>query len=72
MPVYQYTGKSRTGAAVSGQRNAANKTQLAALLRREQITPIAIKEKGKEFAVPKVAKGGVAAKELAIFSASSR
>lgn len=67
MPVYQYTGKSRTGAAVSGQRNAANKTQLAALLRREQITPTAIKEKGKEFAVPKVAKGGVAAKELAIF-----
>ena len=67
MPVYEYTGRSRTGAAVSGQRNAENKTQLAALLRREQITASTIKEKGKEFAVPKVAKGTVSAKELAIF-----
>ena len=67
MPVYAYTGRSRTGASVSGERTAENKTQLAALLRREQITASTIKEKGKEFAVPKVAKGKVSAKELAIF-----
>ena len=67
MPVYQYTGRSRTGSTVTGERNAANKTQLAALLRREQITATTIKEKGKEFAVPKMAKGGVSAKDLAIF-----
>ena len=67
MPVYQYTGRSRTGSTVTGERNAANKTQLAALLRREQITATTIKEKGKEFAVPKVAKGKVSPKELAIF-----
>ena len=67
MPGYQYQGKSRTGSTVSGERNAENKTQLVALLRREQITPTTIKEKGKEFAIPKVAKGTVSAKELSIF-----
>ncbi len=67
MPVYVYSGKSRTGTPVSGEKTAENKAQLAALLRREQITATTIKEKGKEFAVPKVAKGKVSAKELAIF-----
>jgi len=67
MPVYVYSGKSRTGQNVSGERTAENKAQLTAMLRREQITPVSIKEKGKEFAVPKVAKGKVSAKELAIF-----
>ncbi len=67
MPVYVYSGKSRTGSNVSGEKVAENKAALAALLRKEQITATAIKEKGKEFAVPKVAKGKVAAKELAIF-----
>ena len=67
MPVYVYSGKSRTGANVSGEKVAENKAVLAALLRKEQITATTVKEKGKEFAVPKVAKGKVAAKELAIF-----
>ncbi len=67
MPVYVYSGKSRTGANVSGEKSAENKAQLAALLRKEQITATTIKEKGKEFAVPKVAKGRVKAKEMAIF-----
>lgn len=67
MPVYTFTGKSRTGAKVAGERTAENKAQLAAILRREQITPMVIKEKGKEFAVPKAAKGKVATKDLAIF-----
>ncbi len=67
MPTYVYSGKTRTGQNVSGERVAENKAQLTAILRREQITPVSIKEKGKEFAVPKVAKGKVSAKELAIF-----
>ncbi len=37
------------------------------MLRRERITPIAIKEKGKEFALPTFG-GGVSAKELAVFT----
>ena len=67
MPVYVYSGKSRTGAAISGEKTAESKTQLAALLRKEQITATTIKEKGKEFAVPKMAKAKVAAKDLSIF-----
>ncbi len=67
MPVYTFTGKNRTGAQVKGERTAENKAQLAAILRREQITPMVIKEKGKEFVVPKAPKGSVNAKELAIF-----
>ncbi len=67
MPVYVYSGKSRTGATVNGEKTAESKAALAALLRREQITVSTIKEKGKEFAVPKMAKGKVNAKELAVF-----
>ncbi len=67
MPVYVYSGKSRTGSKVQGERVAENKAQLQAMLRREQITAGSITEKGKEFAVPKVAKGRVSAKELGIF-----
>jgi type IV pilus assembly protein PilC len=67
MPVYAYTGKSRTGAPVKGERTAESKAALQAMLRREQITAGSITEKGKEFAVPKVSKAKVNAKELGIF-----
>jgi type IV pilus assembly protein PilC len=36
-------------------------------LRRERITPGAIKEKGKEFALPKLGTGKVATKDVAVF-----
>jgi type IV pilus assembly protein PilC len=67
MPVYTFTGKDAKGSKVSGERSADNKGAMAALLRKERITVTLIKEKGKEFAVPKAAKGSVAAKDLAIF-----
>ena len=68
MPVYVYAGKSARGSKVSGERTADSKTALTALLRRERIVPTKIKEKGKEFAFPKI--GGapkIKAKDLAIF-----
>src|SRR3990170_1803395 len=46
---------------------AENKQALQAMLRRERVTPVTIKEKGKEFAFPTFG-GGVSAKELAIFT----
>jgi len=67
MPVYTFSGKDAKGSKISGERTADNKVALAALLRKERITATLIKEKGKEFAVPKTAKGSVAAKDLAIF-----
>src|SRR5260370_21291480 len=46
---------------------AANKTELAGLLKRQQITATRMTEKGKEFNIPTFG-GGVSAKELAIFT----
>jgi type IV pilus assembly protein PilC len=46
---------------------ASNKTELASLLKRQQITATKMTEKGKEFSVPTFG-GGVKAKELAIFT----
>jgi type IV pilus assembly protein PilC len=66
MPVYSYRGKSKTG-EIRGEREADSKQALAATLRREQISPLIIKEKGKEFTLPKIG-GKVKTKELAIFT----
>jgi len=67
MPDYKYQGTSRAGGSVSGVMTAANKTELASLLKRQQITATKMTEKGKEFNIPTFG-GGVKAKELAIFT----
>ena len=67
MPVFTYRGTSRTGATVTGERQADNKAQLAAMLRREQISVAKLSEKGKEFNIPTFG-GNVEAKELAVFT----
>src|SRR6267142_3166438 len=67
MPDYKYQGTSRAGASVSGVMTASNKTDLANLLKRQQITATKMTEKGKEFNMPQFG-GGVKAKELAIFT----
>jgi type IV pilus assembly protein PilC len=67
MPVYTYRGTNRTGAAVSGELAAGSKTELQNLLRRQQITPSKMSEKGREFNIPTFG-AGVNAKELAIFT----
>ena len=67
MPVYAYRGKSRAGVEVRGEREADTKQALLAALRREQISPLMVKEKGKELSLPKLG-GKVKTKELAIFT----
>ncbi len=67
MAVFTYRGVNRAGATVTGERAAASKADLQALLRREQITVNKMAEKGREFALPTFG-GGVSAKELAIFT----
>ena len=53
----------------TGRRSAANRESLDAILRREQLTPTRIVEKGKEIAIPKPKVAGkVSPKELAIFT----
>jgi type IV pilus assembly protein PilC len=46
---------------------ASSKTELQSLLRRQQITPTKMSEKGKEFNLPTFG-GGVSPKELAVFT----
>jgi type IV pilus assembly protein PilC len=68
MPVFTFTGKDASGATIKGERVAETKDILKAQLRKERITPGAVKEKGKEFALPTFGKGGkVATKDIAIF-----
>src|SRR5438094_8412527 len=67
MPVFTFSGKNSAGEKVSGERVAVNKQVLATKLRRERITPGAIREKGKEFALPTFGSGKVKVKEIAIF-----
>jgi len=67
MPVFTFSGKTEEGEKVNGERAAANKQALAAQLRRERITPGAIREKGKEFALPTFGSGKIKVKEIAVF-----
>src|SRR5213080_3154316 len=67
MPVFTFSGKNASGEKVSGERSAPNKQVLQSQLRRERITPGAIREKGKEFALPMFGSGKVKTKEIAIF-----
>jgi type IV pilus assembly protein PilC len=67
MPVFTYKGTNRSGSSVTGEMNASNKAELQTLLRRQQITPTRMSEKGKEFNLPTFG-AGVDAKELAIFT----
>jgi type IV pilus assembly protein PilC len=67
MPVFTYKGTNRAGASVAGEMNATSKTELQTLLRRQQITPTRVSEKGKEFNLPTFG-GGVTPKELAVFT----
>ena len=67
MPVFTFSGTNAAGQKVSGERVAENKQVLKAALAKERITAGAIKEKGKEFALPTFGSGKVATKDIAIF-----
>src|SRR5213082_279837 len=67
MPVFTFSGKDASGQKISGERMAANKQSLTQALRRERITPGAIREKGKEFSMPTFGSSKVNTKDIAIF-----
>jgi type IV pilus assembly protein PilC len=67
MPAYVFKGKTRSGAATSGERTADSKDAVIAMLRREQILVTSVKEKGKEIALPKFGSG-ITPKAVAIFT----
>jgi type IV pilus assembly protein PilC len=67
MPVFTFSGKDASGQKISGERMAVNKQALAQALRRERITPGAIREKGKEFSMPTFGTTKIKTKDIAIF-----
>jgi len=67
MPVYTYKGTNKAGTTVSGELTATSKADVQNQLRRQQITPTKMSEKGKEFNLPTFG-AGVDAKELAVFT----
>src|SRR5271170_5178290 len=67
MPDYKYQGTNRAGSSVSGVMTATSKEDLKNILKRQQIAPTKMSEKGKEFNIPTFG-GGVEAKELAVFT----
>ncbi len=69
MPEFEFRATGRDGQSVTGKRTAPSREALDAVLRREQLTPTRIVEKGKEIAIPKPKMTGkVSPKELAIFT----
>jgi type IV pilus assembly protein PilC len=67
MPVFTFTGTDPQGKRIAGERLADSKAAVTMQLRRERITPGAIKEKGKEFALPTFGTGKVPIKDTAVF-----
>ena len=67
MPSFEWKGRGRTGQDQTGVLTADNKDAAIAALRRQQIVVTAVKEKGKEIAVPKLG-GKVPAQLVAIFT----
>jgi type IV pilus assembly protein PilC len=69
MPTYVFKGRNKLNEIVAGERVADNREALRQILRREQVTITAVKEKGREIGIPKL--GGrkkVKAKDLSIFT----
>ena len=63
MPVYTYKGTNRSGNNVSGEATATSKADLQSQLKRQNITPTKMSEKGKEFNMPTFG-GGVNSNSL--------
>jgi type IV pilus assembly protein PilC len=69
MAEFEFRATGRDGQTVTGKRSAPTREALDAVLRREQLNPTRIVEKGREIAIPKPKMAGkVNAKELAIFT----
>ncbi|HSP17051.1 MAG TPA: type II secretion system F family protein [Thermoanaerobaculia bacterium] len=67
MPTFEWKGRSREGRDQTGVLVADSKDAVIAMMRRQQVVVTAVKEKGKEIAVPKFG-GRVPPQLIAIFT----
>src|SRR5213082_3224147 len=69
MPTYVFKGRNKLNEIVVGERVADDREALRTILRKEQVTITAVKEKGREIGIPKlVGRRKVNSKDLAIFT----
>lgn len=69
MPTYVFKGRNALNEIITGERIADNTETLRQLLRREQVTLVSAKEKGRDIRIPKISgRKKVRAKELAVFT----
>ncbi len=67
MPTFEWKGTARNGQTQTGMVAADSKDAVIAIMRRQQIVVTAVKEKGKEIALPKFG-GRVAPQLIAVFT----
>ncbi|HVS33019.1 MAG TPA: type II secretion system F family protein [Thermoanaerobaculia bacterium] len=67
MPTFEWKGRNRSGQDQTGMLVADSKDAVIGMLRRQQVVVTAVKEKGKEIAVPKWG-GKVPPQNIAIFT----
>jgi len=67
MPTFEWKGTARNGQSQTGTVAADSKDAVIAIMRRQQIVVTAVKEKGKEIALPKFG-GRVAPQLIAVFT----
>src|ERR1044071_4304831 len=68
MPTYVFKGRNRLNEIVVGERVAADRAALEAMLRREQVILTSAREKGREISLPKIGREKVKHKDLALFT----
>ena len=68
MPTYVFKGRNRLNEIVVGERVAADRPALEAMLRREQVILTTAREKGREISLPKIGREKVKHKQLALFT----
>ena len=70
MPIYMWKGKTVKGEIKNGEVEAGNSAIATAMLRRQQIIPLKIKEKGKEIniKIPGLSRDKVDEKEVVVFT----
>jgi type IV pilus assembly protein PilC len=68
MPTYVFKGRNRLNEIVVGERVAADRSSLEAVLRREQVILTNAREKGREISLPKLGREKVKHKQLALFT----
>ena len=68
MPTYVFKGRNRLNEIVVGERVAADRASLEAMLRREQVILTNAREKGREISLPKIGREKVKNKDLSLFT----